>query len=262
MGGDVLFHMWHGYRESLIRGHEFYVAQAKSRLLTQFGNISAEADQAEKEWIEERRKKYFDPDRDDPADIYEGAQEVGIEFYQLLSEMEERTRLGVIAGFFHEWEKNLRQWLVEEIRRWPRTASTQEAVRNVKLDHLFELLVSLGWDIKSKAWFPDLDACRLVVNVHKHGEGPSLRDLYKLYPAYLVNPHAQMGLNPVSFVGSAMLRPSAEHLHVTDAQFDKLSEAIASFWKEIPEMVEEGVTAKWPGWFKKALDKDRGGAAR
>ena len=34
-----------------------------------------------------------------------------------------------------------------------------------------ELLESIGWQIGSAGHFKMLDACRLVVNVYKHGKG-------------------------------------------------------------------------------------------
>jgi hypothetical protein len=32
--------------------------------------------------------------------------------------MRDQTRLSIIAGMFHEWDKKLRSWLVKEIRHW------------------------------------------------------------------------------------------------------------------------------------------------
>lgn len=105
-------------RELRISEHRFYVGQAKSRLLSQFANIGAEADQAEQEhW--KRSGEFFDPEWHDPGDLAEAARDHGIEFYQLLSDMHERTRLSVVAGMYHNWDKTFRRFLVREFR-WPR----------------------------------------------------------------------------------------------------------------------------------------------
>ena len=117
MSGKVLFHMWEPFRASLIANHQFYVDQSRKRLLSQFDNIEPEADKATEEWLE-RSNSRFDPDRHDPADFYETAHEVGIEFYGLLSDMRDQTWLSVVAGMFHEWDKQLRGWLVREIGHW------------------------------------------------------------------------------------------------------------------------------------------------
>jgi hypothetical protein len=94
------------------------VEQAKNRLLSQFANIEAEADQAEAEhW--ERSGQSFDPDWHAPGDPAEAARDHGVEFYQLLSDMHDRRRLGVVAGMYHHWDKTFRRFLVREFR-WPR----------------------------------------------------------------------------------------------------------------------------------------------
>lgn len=253
MGDYVVFQMWSGYRESLIRAHQFYVDQAKSRLLTQFDNISAEADKAADDWLAERGQRYFDPDRHDPSDFYEGAEDAGIEFYQLLTEMQERTRLSVIAGFFHEWEKKLRQWLVDEIKHWHRGEFTKERIWKANVEELYELLESFGWALKSTTWFSALDACRLVVNVHKHGDGPSLASLKAAYPKFLVHPLAGTGLTLTPLWD----RLTHEHLRVNDADLEEFADAIASFWREVPENVVDSQVVAPPSWFVKVLEKDR-----
>lgn len=66
MSDYVLFQMWGPFRQSLIAGHLFYVEQARRRLLSQFGDIEAEADKAAEDWLR-RSSGRFDPDRHDPA---------------------------------------------------------------------------------------------------------------------------------------------------------------------------------------------------
>ena len=119
MTNRTLFEMWGPFRQSIIRSHKFYVEQAHRRLLSQFDNINKDADQAAEDWLEAQSCN-FDPERHDPADFYERANDVGIEFYQLLVDMHERTRLSVVAGIYHEWDKQFRKWVYEEISHWYR----------------------------------------------------------------------------------------------------------------------------------------------
>ena len=79
MRDHVLFQMWEPFRQSLIKGHLFYFDQAQKRLISQFEDIEAESEKASEEWLE-RSSDYFDPDRHDPGDFYEAANEAGIEF--------------------------------------------------------------------------------------------------------------------------------------------------------------------------------------
>jgi hypothetical protein len=46
-----------------------------------------------------------------------------------------------------------------------------------------DLLESIGWTIREKAYYPHLDACHLVVNVYKHGRGASLGGSEKIIPS-------------------------------------------------------------------------------
>src|SRR5690606_18906531 len=99
--------------------HMFYVDQARARLLSRFENIDEEADRASNAWVE-ARSEYFDPDIHDPSEIYDGAFDAGLQLYDLLSDMRERTRLSVVAGMYHEWDKQFRGWVTNEVRHWCR----------------------------------------------------------------------------------------------------------------------------------------------
>jgi len=155
MSDYVLFQMWEPFRQSLMKAHLFYIEQARKRLLSQFDDIEAEADRASDEWLQQGGQ-YFDPDRHDPADLYESANDVGIEFYGLLSDMREQTRLGVVAGMFHEWDKQLRDWLVQEIRHWHAGDSAKSKIWSVDFGQIADLLESFGWNLRSKDYFRTL----------------------------------------------------------------------------------------------------------
>ncbi|MBB3122478.1 hypothetical protein [Pseudoduganella violacea] len=59
--GTVLFQMWQPVRVMLIERHEFYAAQARRRLLSQFSNIEREAALAAAAWLK-RTGTRFDPE--------------------------------------------------------------------------------------------------------------------------------------------------------------------------------------------------------
>lgn len=252
MSGYVLFQMWGPFRQSLIKAHLFYVEQAQKRLLSQFDDIEAEADKAAEAWLESSGQ-HFDPDRHDPGDFYEAANDVGIEFYQLLSDMREQTRLSVVAGMFHEWDKQLRNWLAREIQHWHRGDTTSLQVWSVNFGDIADLLESFGWGLRSKEYFRTLDACRLVVNVYKHGDGKSLAELNSNYPEYLDDPLGNIG---GGFLSDPKYR-NHTHLKVNDDQFQAFSEAIQAFWRDVPESVVDSQVEKVPAWFEKSLSKDR-----
>lgn len=254
MTDTVLFQMWSRHRSLLIEKHKFYVSQAKQRLLEQFTDdaISAAADKAAEEALE-RRSQFFDPERHAPDALEEAAYHDGVWHYQLLGELRDNTRFSIISGFFHEWEKSLRQWLADEIGRWHQGDAAKSAVWKINVTEIFELLEGFGWDLRAEPYFKNLDACRLVVNVYKHGDGPSLNNLAENYPGFLDHPLQGMR----GEIGEAWFSPSFEHLKAADEHLDAFSDAILSFWRDIPENIFGSQVKELPAWLNKAIEKDR-----
>nr|WP_304665172.1 hypothetical protein [Pseudomonas tremae] len=247
----VLMQMWKPYREFLIQQHRFYVNEASTRLMSQFDNINADADKAAEAWLE-RRSEFFDPDRDDEGSIYEEAESVAIEFYRQLDEMREQTRLSIVSGMFHEWEKSLKKWIVDELRRWGLGPQTIRVVWWADFPKIIELLVSLGWPVQGQSYLAVLNQCRCVVNVFKHGDGKSLAELKRDFPKYLIDPiDTKFGL-PATEI--EWLNHS--HLHVTEAQVQEFSNAITEFWNGIPENLYEKGGGELPAWFMRAVKQD------
>lgn len=46
------------------------------------------------------------------------------------------------------------------------------------------------------------------------------------------------------------------HLKVTDEQFLAFSDAIAAFWRDVPENVVSSQVGEIPDWFENAIDAD------
>ncbi|MAC14084.1 MAG: hypothetical protein CL539_05310 [Alcanivorax sp.] len=250
-----LFQMWESYRQSLITSHQFYVNQARQRLLSQFDDIGTEADRASDEWLENNSHR-FNPDWHDEGDFYESAVDAGIEFYQLLSDMRDRTRLSVVAGMYHEWDKQLRQWMVEQMRGWCSGDKFEMAVWKSTLTDIADLVEPIGWEIRTKDYYSQLDACRLVVNVYKHGNGNSLAQLKRKHPQYLHDPAADL-------LGESCFDIlNYEHLAVSDDQLQAFSAAIEAFWRDIPADIYDHEDAVIPAWLGKALDDVDLGARR
>jgi len=250
MGDYVLFHMWEPLRRSLIKGQQFYVEQATKRLLSQFTDMEAEADKASAAWLEERAP-YFDPNRHDPGDFYEAAHDAGIEFYQMLSDLRVQTLLSVVGGMYHEWDKQLRKWIVHEVGRWHTGLVATDELWRVDFEKMMDFLDSLGWAVRSRDHYPRLDACRLVVNVYKHGNGNSLNTLRSRYPDYLRGPFE-------GWLSDALTRHlDYTHLELTYEQCVAFSDAIIAFWEAVPEQTTASQVTDLPVWFVKAIEKDR-----
>jgi hypothetical protein len=243
----ILFQINKDRRARFIAGHKFYVGQAATRLLSQFQNIESEADSFAEEWLNSVGHN-FDPDRHDPASFYEQANDERIYFYLSLSEMQERTRLSVVAGIFHEWDKQLRSWLIGEINHWHRGDNINKEIWKVNFEQVKDLLEAFGYDIKTQGYYHSLNRCRLVVNAYKHGHGNAFEAIKKQYPEFVETFGAT----------DSMYLKYADHdaLRANESHIEEFSNAIVEFWNSIPEDVYKEKLADFPKWFQKAFNKD------
>jgi hypothetical protein len=249
MGNQFIFQMLGPFRQELISNHIFYVEQARKRLLSQFGDISGEADKFADEWLS-KTAHYFDPDLHDPEDSYEQAYDESITFYGLLTDMHDQTRLSVIAGMYHEWDKQLRDWLSLEIRKSFAGEETRAAIWGQPFSGIFDMLECFDWKVRAQPYFAQLDICRLVVNVYKHGLGKALAELKKDHPQFLED-FFRNSDNPV---WDHCLNPTP--LKITDAHLSAFSDAIIAFWNDVPENALLTTIAPKLKWLSKAIDKD------
>lgn len=230
---------------ALLGPHEFYVLQAKQRLLSQFNDISREADEVEKQHYE-KLGQFFDPDRDDPADSYEAAYQEGISHFIALDEMRNTVTLAMTASVFHQFDKALREKMAREFSHW-QPAAVDQLIWSVDFPKLVELLEWTGIDIKSEPFYEKIEACQLFVNVYKHGKGRSHTELAGKYPQYYPN------YTPGT--GGRTTLPRPEQLEVSEAQFTDIADAIRDFWLNIPEFRNESHLRDRPEWFDKEMKR-------
>jgi hypothetical protein len=245
----ALFQMWEPFRALLIRSHKFYVEQAKTRLLSQFQNIENESDEYAEEWLNQRSAN-FNPEIHSPDDFYEQATDEGVEYYQMLADMRKSTRLSVISGMYHEWDKQLRSWLTKEIEHWHSGNEVKKDIWNKNFSGLMDLLDSIGFQVKSLPSYASLEKCRFIVNVYKHGDGLSFNEIKMRYPEF------------INTFDNSMTTPwfidRSDHtcLVVSDAHVDEFAKAIIDFWESVPPNIINDGTICFPKWFENALRKD------
>lgn len=242
----TLLEMFNQERNYIISSHEFYVSQAEKRILSQFNNLDDEIEQIADE-IYEKSGEFFNPDYDDPADFAEAAYERAQDHLIMLYEMRSQILLGLIAGMFHQFDKTLREWLERESKFWAGDL-VKEKYWSLDIGKLYQLFENFGWSVTQEPWFKSLDACRLIVNVYKHGKGKALLELRKNHPEYFYGFDDKQVSHGEWFDHNSII--------VGDDQFKEMSESIISFWKEIPERIlnTEQVTA--PQWLQDALNAE------
>lgn len=229
----AIFEMTKDRREHLISSHKFYVAQAKERLLSQFDDIEGEADAYGKTKRDEY-SAYYNPETDNSYDLQEAADNEMCSHYHMLNEMYDLTLLSVISGMFHEWEKQLRNWINFQIQRVYKGDHIKKAICKADFVKLIKLFKHSDWLIQSKPYYVSLNRCRLVVNAYKHGEGDSLECLRNKHPDLI---------NEVPDVfSSKSLNIKTEHL-------EEFSKSILEFWGDVPEYIYDNhdVVIAWLG---------------
>jgi hypothetical protein len=242
-----------GFRRHLIENHQFYVGEGRSRLLSQFDDISADADAFAEKWASDR-SHLFNPDRDDPNDIHERAWEESITHYGMLEDLHADVRLAIIAGMYHAWDKELRDWITTQIGHWRSSTNMRAEIWKASFPKLMEFLASIGWKVATLPFHESLHRCRLVVNVYKHGEGGALDALKDQHSDLLggglldVIPDRDMARWMVGY----------RHLTVKDEHLDEFSNAIVRFWTELPAQVIEEDIRSFPKWLDRAAKRDKG----
>ncbi|KAB1086158.1 hypothetical protein F4V91_06755 [Neorhizobium galegae] len=246
VGERVLFYLWSGQRSRIIEELKFYVDEADNRLLSRFDAMSEEAEAHARE-VYESMGRFYDPERHDPGDFAESAHDSGIRYYGLLDDLRKRTILSVLAGMYVEYEKQLREFLVDELEKSLRIDKLKPKLWRQEISKIYDFLDACGWSIRTQPSFANLDACRLIVNVYKHGAGPSFDELKDKYPEYL------RSVFPREEQEDFLKYADHNDLTVTREDIGIFHQAFKAFWEAVPENTYFSQAENVPEWVVKAL---------
>lgn len=238
-------------RANLIEINDFYLAQSKKKLLSQFESISDEADQYEMQWQVENKDHYSNRDPEDSSLFYNAAYEASINYYQNLSDLHENVRFSIIAGMFHRWEKQFRSFLHNESRWWRCIDQVRQDIWSLPVNKLFILFKNDDFDIEDQDFFKDFDACRVLVNVYKHGNGSSFKELCKKYPEFLNENYQGIENHALPYF---IYEPK---FNVRNEDVIKFSEAISEFWRKIPNVKNFENAEDKEEWLKRTFEKKK-----
>lgn len=222
-------YMWHGTRSLYLDRHDFYVEQIKERVFPPFRDIEAQAE-AYADAAYEKLCAMPGDENIELADLAESAHDQSVDFYAMLSDLKKQVLLGGLAGLYHQWDKDLRDFLEHELQHYLKSDAAVESSWHPTIGKIFDSLKQFGWDCTAEPFYQKIEACRLIVNAYKHGKGKSLDDLAAQFPEYLPNPIPETS---ALFTGNEYLDP--EWLDVSEAQFEELAAAIRQFWERFPE---------------------------
>ena len=215
-------------RPRLLEQHDFYVAQTNHRVLAQFRDLEADTDR----YAEAEYKRLLTQPGDESTDIAvltETAHDNAVGYYGLLADLQQQVILGALAGLYHTWEKELRDFIECELMREVERAQVIEVAWQGPITDIFDLLIQFGWTVRVQPFFPLIEACSVIVNVYKHGKGPSLKRLKRDYPRYL---RESLGRGVPSFIPDYL---DYTLLTVTEEHFIEIADALRAFWVAFPE---------------------------
>ena len=223
-------------RDIFLTEHKIFVEQAKIRIFDNFKDedIERSAEKKKEDFFKKKMSEAYDENVDEGC-VAEEAEDYGIKFGITLYEMKSQIILATLAALYHQWEKNLREHMERELRSGYTEDELKEIFWKSNIDYIFNKLESLGWHIREESWFPKIDACRLIVNVYKHGKGSALDKLKKKHSQYL------KGVFDVSnFFGEGydMLR-SYKDLSITPEEFEEFADAFRQFWVDFPSYKDQ-----------------------
>lgn len=210
--------------------HRFYVTEARQRLLSQFSDVEIDGSAKKKEaQAINIYSRGFDPDYHDESYGYEYAFQEGVSHWVALIEMKRVITLALTAGMYHMFDKAIRELMIRESRCWNWLDNKQaipEIIWNLDFSRVINLLEWVGIDIRNKSYFSLLEACQLVVNVYKHGDGRAHKKLLNNYKQYY---------NFSQFNAGYQSEPRYDQLDVSEGQFLEFAGAITQFWGSLPE---------------------------
>ena len=214
-------------RPHFVEQHNFYVAQTKKRVLARFRDIEGDAHR----YFEAEHKRFLKRRGDVNIDtdvLAKDAYDSARDHYWALVELRQQVILGVTAGLYHMWEKELRDFIARELALDLQQPELMKLAWLQPIDEIWNLFTRSGWAICLELFYPLIDACHLVVNVFKHGNGASLEKLKENFPYYLREPAGSLlTLNP-NFQDHTLLT-------VSEDDFIQIAGALRSFWRVIPE---------------------------
>jgi hypothetical protein len=216
-------------RSHFIKQHDFLFEQFNKRVLAQFelGDIETAAD-AYAEDVYEELGKHAPPDAD-PGEYADYAYEERIEFGLGLMEMREHLVLSGLSYLYHQWDKNLREFLERELSIYFETGAVEKEVWKPSNKPVFDILMQFGFDVTTLPSYEALETLRLVVNVFKHGKGNSLTQLKARQPSFF------NGSDSEENHGLLIAHKDHNDLEINADQFVELSNAIRDFWKQFPD---------------------------
>ena len=160
-------------RKAFMNKHSFLYSQSKVRLLAHFSDLQKETTEFTEQLIQ--NEIYNTIVYEDEYSAYTAIEAAAFSHYCLLHEMHREVLLSITSMMYFEFDKILRNWLLNAISQLCLISHLSEWIWKKDISYIYALLELFGFEVKKLNYFKQLDAMRIVVNVYKHGNGFSKR---------------------------------------------------------------------------------------
>lgn len=220
---------------------DFYKEQLSTFVTTYFEKLSPVFDKIEEEATKKAEEEYerigmnFDPDRSDPAEMAQQAEDFGQRYWENSNLMRYNTKLMTISTFYQIWEQQVRKLLYEELTRHHslidkhgnEISFSKFGTRGI--DQIKEVFSQCGVVLEQLTSWGKIDELRLLQNVIKHGDGKAAEKLEGIRPTYF----RRVGNTKVMDLYLTTLGDLV--LDVDDDELNIYLDSLLEFWDDLPE---------------------------
>lgn len=208
------------------------------RALPSFDKIGDEADEAADAALE-KMGRYFHPD-DDPADMYEAANDAAILYYDLRRSAHQALLNLFAVALHHLLEQKLLFLLRKELL--PKEHENNQAL--LKRSAVVEALADQGVLIAKFPEWQVIEELRLVANVAKHADGPSADQLWALRPDLFLPEVLRHEIDSplASFKTQVMTPMSGDDLFVSRGDLDTYFQSVETFCQRLADELDAAAT--------------------
>lgn len=203
-----------------------YIKIYFQKLLPVFKDIESVADKYAKDFYNNFMSQPSSDDFIDPSSIAEEALDIGIEHYSYLKLGKYRLIATWHATLYQVWEQQSRLFLFREMSHVKKIQFETFCTNLSEIKKKFKLH---NVDIESFSCWPQIRELCLLCNVIKHSDGKSAKKLRKIKPALFKQ---EDGADYIKTFKATLLE---ETLSIDEKTLQIYSEALLSFWDEIPE---------------------------
>lgn len=203
-----------------------YIEIYFKKLLPVFKDIESDADKCANDFYDNFMSQPASDDFIDPSSIAEEAEDIGIEHYSYLKLGKYSLIATWHATLYQVWEQQLRSFLFREMSHVYKIQFETFCTNLPEIKKKFKLH---NVDIESFSCWPQIRELSLLCNVIKHGDGKSAKKLRKIKPTLFKQ---EDGTDYMKTFKTTLLE---ETLCIDEKTLQNYSEALLSFWDEIPE---------------------------